>query len=182
MFAKDFAAAPSTYVGAQFWDNKHPLTAVKDEMWKKHVPAAGSCNSLEAELFLAANRLGYDYYNNGFCNNPVGFHDFITEHGYDDKLPNSAADMRCVGKALNIIDAFLYDEEDFAAARRDYQNSFDDEGEDDEGDPEPDCCEVDFKNRSVDWALDFLVEHYLERLVAADAANKFTELKERLFD
>lgn len=41
------------------------------------VPATGNCPTLQGELIRAVNRIGYDYWNNGFGNNTSGAMNFL---------------------------------------------------------------------------------------------------------
>lgn len=161
---------PAEYPGPRFRDGEHPLSAKKDAMWEKFVPAMGSTKSVEAELFLAANRLGHDYYNNGMCNNVNYAMDFIKEHSWLKQDP-------LLSLACNIINAYLYDESDFRDQVREY---YDDGDDDDE--PLPPCDEVDFNNREADWALDYLVEKFLLKLEWAHDFGALTPLTSGLFD
>lgn len=55
-----------------FWFENHPLSAQRDILFDKLVPAFGSCDTLQGELLLAANKISHDYFNNGWGNNWSG--------------------------------------------------------------------------------------------------------------
>lgn len=52
-----------------FWNGNHPKSENLAKMVKKYIPLSGPTESIPAECFRAANRILYEYYNNGFCNN-----------------------------------------------------------------------------------------------------------------
>lgn len=55
-----------------FWNQQHPLFAQYERLYAQLVPASGSAETEEGEMLRAASRLGYDFYNNGMCNNTSG--------------------------------------------------------------------------------------------------------------
>jgi hypothetical protein len=72
----DLFAAPQA--PGKYWNNT-PQT-FKD-LWAQLVPGSGSAETLEGEMLRAANRLYYDYYNNGFGNNTSGAENFLRNFG-----------------------------------------------------------------------------------------------------
>jgi len=56
-----------TYTGS-YWDNDGKYQKMYNAAWKQLVPAQGECDNDTAECLRAISRIGYDYYNNGFCN------------------------------------------------------------------------------------------------------------------
>jgi hypothetical protein len=51
-----------------YWDNEGKYQAQYDRAWKQLIPASGEANDGLPEALRAISRIGYDYYNNGFCN------------------------------------------------------------------------------------------------------------------
>lgn len=66
-------AAPGKY-----WNN---TPEEFNQLYKKLIPDSGACETLEGELLRSANRLYYDYYNNGFGNNVSGAENFLRNFG-----------------------------------------------------------------------------------------------------
>lgn len=62
-----------------FWNRKHPLyeSYLKFESL---LPVEGHCSTVEGELFRAATRICWDYYNNGFGNNWSGALNFLKDY------------------------------------------------------------------------------------------------------
>lgn len=50
------------------------------QYWDQLIPSEGSAKTVEGELLRAANKIYYDYYNNGFGNNWSGALKFIQQH------------------------------------------------------------------------------------------------------
>jgi hypothetical protein len=63
-----------------FWNREHELSAESDRLAKELMPMSGNCQTIEGELYRASSRIGYDYYNNGFCNNWSGALAFLVDH------------------------------------------------------------------------------------------------------
>ena len=51
-----------------YWDNEGKYQAEYDAAWKALIPASGEAEDGLPEALRAISRVGYDYYNNGFCN------------------------------------------------------------------------------------------------------------------
>lgn len=51
-----------------YWDNEGKYQAQYDRAWKQLIPASGEAAGGLPEALRAISRIGYDYYNNGFCN------------------------------------------------------------------------------------------------------------------
>ena len=51
-----------------YWDNEGKYQGQYDRAWKKLIPASGEAKDGLPEALRAISRIGYDYYNNGFCN------------------------------------------------------------------------------------------------------------------
>ena len=62
-----------------YWNNKGRFQAEFDEIIKL-MPMMGNCDTLAGELIRAANRLAYDFYNNGMGNNTSGAVNFLQHH------------------------------------------------------------------------------------------------------
>lgn len=55
------------------WGCPNELKEYHSKLWDKLVPTSGNCSTLEGELLRAADRICYDYFNNGWgCNNWSG--------------------------------------------------------------------------------------------------------------
>jgi hypothetical protein len=54
---------PKTY-----WDNEGKYQEQYERAWEKLIPASGEAKDGLPEALRAISRIGYDYYNNGFCN------------------------------------------------------------------------------------------------------------------
>jgi hypothetical protein len=51
-----------------YWDNEGKYQAQYNRAWKQLIPASGEAEDGLPEALRAISRIGYDYYNNGFCN------------------------------------------------------------------------------------------------------------------
>ena len=51
-----------------YWDNEGKYQAQYDRAWKQLIPFEGEAEDGWPEALRAISRIGYDYYNNGFCN------------------------------------------------------------------------------------------------------------------
>ena len=51
-----------------YWDQKGKYQQEYDAAWKSLIPASGEADDGLPEALRAISRVGYDYYNNGFCN------------------------------------------------------------------------------------------------------------------
>ena len=51
-----------------YWDNEGKYQAQYDAAWQALIPASGEAEDGLPECLRAISRIGYDYYNNGFCN------------------------------------------------------------------------------------------------------------------
>ena len=51
-----------------YWDNKGKYQQEYDAAWKALIPFEGEADDGLPEALRAISRVGYDYYNNGFCN------------------------------------------------------------------------------------------------------------------
>ena len=65
----------STFKGS-YWDNDGKYQAQYDLAWKQLIPASGEADDGLPEALRAISRIGYDYYNNGFCNLWREYEDF----------------------------------------------------------------------------------------------------------
>lgn len=81
-----------------FWNQQHPLYNQYETLYHRLVPSYGSADSEEGEMLRAASKLGYDYYNNGMCNNVSGAAKYLIERFKE-------YDLGCLDE-LNILYAF----------------------------------------------------------------------------
>ena len=51
-----------------YWDRNGKYQEQYDRAWKQLIPASGEAKDGLPEALRAISRIGYDYYNNGFCN------------------------------------------------------------------------------------------------------------------
>jgi len=51
-----------------YWDREGKYQEQYDAAWKQLIPASGEAKDGLPEALRAISRIGYDYYNNGFCN------------------------------------------------------------------------------------------------------------------
>ena len=51
-----------------YWDNEGKYQEQYSKAWNKLIPASGEAEDGWPEALRAISRIGYDYYNNGFCN------------------------------------------------------------------------------------------------------------------
>ena len=51
-----------------YWHNEGKYQGLYDRAWEQLIPASGEAKDGWPELLRAISRIGYDYYNNGFCN------------------------------------------------------------------------------------------------------------------
>ncbi len=58
----------STTFKGSYWDNDGKYQEQYNAAWKQLIPASGEAKDGLPEALRAISRIGYDYYNNGFCN------------------------------------------------------------------------------------------------------------------
>ena len=51
-----------------YWDNNGKYQEQYNKAWEQLIPASGEAEDGLPEALRAISRIGYDYYNNGFCN------------------------------------------------------------------------------------------------------------------
>lgn len=78
-----------------FWNNDHELSKDFNRIWEQYVPMSGATDYIETELLRAANRLIYDWYNNGWgVNNKTAELEFLQNHGlFEEIFPEDLASM-----------------------------------------------------------------------------------------
>lgn len=70
-----------------FWNNDHPLSKELSRLWDQYMPVKGPTEYIETELLRAANRLIYDWYNNGWgVNNKTAELEFLQNHGLFENI------------------------------------------------------------------------------------------------
>lgn len=65
---------------SNYWNTQGQFQTEFDQFSQELMPAMGAAESLAGELVRAANRLYYDAFNNGFCNNTSGAVNFLYTH------------------------------------------------------------------------------------------------------
>ena len=63
-----------------YWDNEGKYQEQYDAAWKALIPMSGEAENGWPEALRCISRIGYDYYNNGFCNLWQGWED-IDDYG-----------------------------------------------------------------------------------------------------
>ena len=58
-----------------YWDNEGKYQKMYNKAWEQLIPASGEAEDGWPEALRAISRIGYDYYNNGFCNLWQGWED-----------------------------------------------------------------------------------------------------------
>jgi hypothetical protein len=51
-----------------YWDNNGKYQTEYELAWKQHIPMSGEAEDGLPEALRCISRIGYDYFNNGFCN------------------------------------------------------------------------------------------------------------------
>lgn len=51
-----------------YWDNNGKYQTEYELAWKQHIPMTGEAEDGLPEALRCISRIGYDYFNNGFCN------------------------------------------------------------------------------------------------------------------
>jgi RecJ-like exonuclease len=69
----------TTEIGNSYWNNTGAYQTEYHELYDKHVPVSGACETLNGELIRAMSRLFYEYYNNGNGNAREDIYDTVTE-------------------------------------------------------------------------------------------------------
>ena len=70
-------------VGA-YWDREGKYQKQYDAAWKQLIPASGEAKDGLPEALRAISRIGYDYYNNGFCNLWREWEEYDCDGSYND--------------------------------------------------------------------------------------------------
>ena len=83
---------------SKYWNNQGTFQSEFDALTQELMPAMGEAESLAGELVRAANRLYYDAFNNGFCNNTSGAVNFLYTY-----LVPFYKDDRDLKEALDLI-------------------------------------------------------------------------------
>ena len=65
---------------SKYWDKAGTYQAEFDELTGTLMPLSGPCDTFAGELVRAVNRLYYDAFNNGFCNNTSGAFNFLEKN------------------------------------------------------------------------------------------------------
>ena len=63
-----------------YWANEGKYQKMYNKAWEQLIPASGEAEDGWPEALRAISRIGYDYYNNGFCNLWQGWED-IDDYG-----------------------------------------------------------------------------------------------------
>jgi hypothetical protein len=83
----------------KYWGSGEPHHNEYSALFKKLVKPSGTSDTVEGELLRAANKIYYDYYNNGFGNNWSGPLSFLVDHAtFNMKKEESILDPYSTGK------------------------------------------------------------------------------------
>jgi hypothetical protein len=100
-----------------YWDNEGKYQEQYNKAWEQLIPASGEAEDGLPEALRAISRIGYDYYNNGFCNLWQGWED-VDDYGDEVmvyKMDSYYEDMvdclryRIPRTMHNELEAFLLD-------------------------------------------------------------------------
>lgn len=80
-----------------YWDN----TGKYQEQFDRLLTLVGSSPSVAGELTKAANRIGYEFWNNGFCNNVSYAYSYLVSHNAISDNSAKALEEHCRGKCYN---------------------------------------------------------------------------------
>lgn len=72
-----------------YWDNNGKYQEQYDKAWEQLIPAQGEAKDGWPEALRAISRIGYDYYNNGFCNLWRCYEDYDGDDHYDEYVMDS---------------------------------------------------------------------------------------------
>jgi len=72
-----------------YWDNEGKYQEQYNAAWKALIPASGEAEDGLPEALRAISRIGYDYYNNGFCNLWQMWEEYDCDGSYNDYTMDS---------------------------------------------------------------------------------------------
>ena len=75
--------ANTTFKGS-YWDHDGKYQKQYDMAWEQLIPASGEAKDGLPEALRAISRIGYEYYNNGFCNLWNRWEEFDGDDHYDE--------------------------------------------------------------------------------------------------
>lgn len=90
--------------GGSYWDKKGKYQELHSKYYKKLVPGSGEATSSHGELLRMVNRLYYDVYNNGLCNDKTEEVDYILKNV--NKFSQYAPSIQ-LGYILNILNEYV---------------------------------------------------------------------------
>lgn len=67
-----------------YWDNEGKYQTEYNEAWRQLIPANGEAEEGLPEALRAISRIGYEYYNNGFCNLWTAHQEYDSDGSYYD--------------------------------------------------------------------------------------------------
>lgn len=62
-----------------YWNQKGKYQKQYDQWADELMPASGACETVAGEMIRAVSKLGYDFYNNGMCNNTTAALNFLLD-------------------------------------------------------------------------------------------------------
>ena len=65
---------------SKYWNQEGQYQAEFNQLSDELMPRSGKADSLAGEIIRSVNRLYYDAFNNGFCNNTSGAINFVDKH------------------------------------------------------------------------------------------------------
>lgn len=84
-----------------YWNDSGKYQKEFEMLFALHVPMSGNSNTLAGELVRAANKLTYDFYNNGMGNNTSGAINFLFHHDVVDNTLHKTIHHYTTGRIYN---------------------------------------------------------------------------------
>ena len=82
---EDFKMNENQKKEGSYWDGNGLYQEEYDKLYTELVPDRGMANTLHGQLILSVNRLGWDYWNNGYCNAMVPVFETDTYYNNDEE-------------------------------------------------------------------------------------------------
>ena len=112
-----------------YWDRNGKYQEQYDRAWKQLIPASGEAKDGLPEALRAISRIGYDYYNNGFCNLWQSREEYDEDGCYYDEYEMDSYYEEMVDYLRYEIPRDLHKQlEDFLLSAQGYCNWSDDAG------------------------------------------------------
>jgi hypothetical protein len=86
---------------SKYWNNQGRFNAEWEALGVKLMPAMGPAESIGGEMVRAVNKLYYDAFNNGFCNNTSGAANFLAQYAQPWLTPEFRRALAVVAPLTN---------------------------------------------------------------------------------